>query len=90
GHKEEVLCKKHRKTKVHSPDLCHAKIRVLRFINEQKEEAIKNYLSPVIVNAIKEHATRRLDLGASVKELKKIEDYNIKKKIYKSEDSHFI
>ncbi|CAG8849296.1 29906_t:CDS:2, partial [Gigaspora margarita] len=106
--KEEVPCEKHRKMKVRQPDLCYAKIRVLRFIKEQKflverypdspdhthsieeseklkhfqlvhslveEEAIKNYLSPAIVNAIKEHTTRRLDLSTSVKELKRMKVY---------------
>ncbi|RIB21761.1 hypothetical protein C2G38_2175697 [Gigaspora rosea] len=58
--------------------------------NLVKKEAIKNYLSPAIVNAVKEYATKRLDLGASVKKLKRMEVYNIKKKGYGSQNSYLI
>ncbi|CAG8568990.1 1219_t:CDS:2, partial [Scutellospora calospora] len=121
--KDGVPSEKRRKTKVRSPDLCHTKIRVMRFVNEQKvlverypnsqdhthtiegseklkrsqvvhslmeEEAIKNYPPPAIVSAIKEYATNRLDLDASIKELKRMEVYNIKKKVNGLQDSHFI
>ncbi|CAG8857486.1 33096_t:CDS:1, partial [Gigaspora margarita] len=35
-----------------------------------EEEAVKNYSPPTIVSTIKDYATKKLDLGASVKELK--------------------
>ncbi|CAG8584332.1 38323_t:CDS:2 [Gigaspora margarita] len=35
-----------------------------------EEEAVKNYPPPTIISAIKDYATKKLDLGTSVKELK--------------------
>jgi len=46
-----------------------------------EEEAVKNYPPPTIVSAIKDYATRKLNLGASVKELKRKEVSNIKQKV---------
>ncbi|EXX77321.1 hypothetical protein RirG_010920 [Rhizophagus irregularis DAOM 197198w] len=45
------------------------------------QEAIKNYRPPEIVNAVKEYATEKLDLGESVKELRRKEVTNIKYKV---------
>uniref|UniRef100_U9T134 FAR1 domain-containing protein n=1 Tax=Rhizophagus irregularis (strain DAOM 181602 / DAOM 197198 / MUCL 43194) TaxID=747089 RepID=U9T134_RHIID len=45
------------------------------------QEAIKNYRPPEIVNAVKEYATEKLDLGESVKELRRKEVTNIKYKL---------
>jgi len=41
------------------------------------QEAIKNYRPPEIVSAVKEYATEKLDLGESVKELRRKEVTNI-------------
>lgn len=101
--KEGLSSEKRRKTKVRLPNLCQAKIRVLRLVTEQKilverfqgssehahtieeseklkrsqvvrslveKEAVKNYPSPTIVNAIKEYAAEEFDLGDSIRELR--------------------
>ena len=47
-----------------------------------EEEAAKNYPPPTIMSAIKDYATRKLDLGASVKELKRKEVSNIKQRVW--------
>ncbi|CAG8514868.1 3461_t:CDS:2 [Gigaspora margarita] len=116
GQKEGIPLEKCRKTKTCSPNLCSAKIQVLRFVSAQKvqigrynnssnhthtleesevlkhsnavqklvkEEAVKNYPPPTIVSAIKDYATRKLDLGTSVKGLKRKEVLNIKQKVNK-------
>ena len=46
-----------------------------------KEEAIKSYPPVAIVNAIKEHATDHLNLGACVEDLTRKEVTNIKYKV---------
>ncbi|CAG8809564.1 41764_t:CDS:2 [Gigaspora margarita] len=46
-----------------------------------EEEAVKNYLPPTIMSMIKDCATRKLDLDASVKELKRKEVSNIKQRV---------
>lgn len=54
------------------------------------QEAIKNYRPPEIVSAVKEYATEKLDLGESVKELRRKEVTNIKYKVRGSLDAHLI
>ena len=44
---------------------CSQAVRVL-----VEKEAMKNYPTPAIVNAVKEYASEKLDLGTSVKKLK--------------------
>ncbi|CAG8850307.1 10304_t:CDS:2, partial [Gigaspora margarita] len=46
-----------------------------------EEEAVKNYPPPTIVSTIKDYATRKLDLGVSIKRLKRKEVSNIKQKV---------
>ncbi|CAG8602966.1 9507_t:CDS:1, partial [Scutellospora calospora] len=53
-----------------------------------KEEAAKNYLPLVIMNVIKDYATRMLDLGLSVKKLKCTEVTNIKYKVCEVQNNH--
>ena len=121
--KEGILSEKRRKTKIRSANLCSAKIKISRFVAEQKvlveryqdspdhthtleeseklkrsttirnlveQEASKNYASPAIVSAVKEYATEKLDLGNSVKELKRIEVANIKYKVRGAYNTHLI
>ncbi|RHZ75272.1 hypothetical protein Glove_216g134 [Diversispora epigaea] len=79
-----------------SPDHMHSleesdklkRPQVIRHLVEQ--EALKNYRSPAIFNAVKEYAIEKMDLGASVKELKVKEVVNIKHKVRGSLDTHFI
>ncbi|CAG8814317.1 39920_t:CDS:1 [Gigaspora margarita] len=47
-----------------------------------KEEAVKNYLPPTIMSAIKDYTIRKLDLGASIKELKRKKVSNIKQRVW--------
>ncbi len=54
------------------------------------QEVSKNYRPPEILSAIKEYATENLDLGKSVKELRRKEVVNIKYKIRGSLDVHLI
>ncbi|CAB4399408.1 unnamed protein product [Rhizophagus irregularis] len=91
--KEGVSSKKRRITKIRPANMCSAKIKVQRYISEQKvliQEAVKNYRPPEIVSAVKEYATDKLDLGESVKELRRKEVTNIKYKIHGSLDAHLI
>ena len=55
-----------------------------------EKEAIKNYSPPAITAAVKEYATTKLGLGASVKELKRKEVTNIKYKIRGPMEAHLI
>ena len=61
---------------------------IVRVLVEQ--EALKNYRPPAIVSAVKEYASENLDLGASIKELRRIEVTNIKYKVRGSLDAHLI
>ncbi|CAB5217379.1 unnamed protein product [Rhizophagus irregularis] len=121
--KEGVSSKKRRITKIRPANMCSAKIKVQRYISEQKvrierfqdspdhshaleeskrlkrsqivrdlviQEAVKNYKPPEIVSVVKEYATDKLDLGESVKELRRKEVTNIKYKIHGSLDAHLI
>ena len=54
------------------------------------QKASKNYRPPEILNAVKEYATDNLNLGESVKELRQMEVMNIKYKVCRSLDAHFI
>ncbi|PKY62263.1 hypothetical protein RhiirA4_432418 [Rhizophagus irregularis] len=54
------------------------------------QEAIKNYRPPEIVNAVKEYATEKLDLGESVKELRQKKVTNIKYKVRGALDAHLV
>ena len=54
------------------------------------QEAIKNYRPPEITSAVKEYATEKLNLGESVKELRRKEVTNIKYKVRGSLDAHLI
>ena len=54
------------------------------------QEALKNYRPPEILSAVKEYATDNLDLGESVKELRRMEVTNIKYKVRGSLDAHLI
>ncbi|GBB95980.1 hypothetical protein RclHR1_02660001, partial [Rhizophagus clarus] len=54
------------------------------------QEAIKNYRPPEIVNAVKEYATEKLDLGESVKELRQKEVTNIKYKVRGALNAHLV
>jgi hypothetical protein len=54
------------------------------------QEAIKNYRPPEIVSAVKEYATEKLDLGESVKELRRKEVTNIKYKVRGALDAHLV
>ncbi len=62
-------------------------LQVVRNLVEQ--EAIKNYLLPAIVSAIKEFATEKLDLSFSIKELKCREVINIKNKVSETQNIQF-
>ncbi|CAG8838717.1 20464_t:CDS:2, partial [Gigaspora margarita] len=53
-----------------------------------EEEAVKNYSPPIIVSAIKDYATKKLDLGASIKELKRKEVSNIKQKVSEAQKNN--
>ncbi|CAG8778801.1 23807_t:CDS:2 [Gigaspora margarita] len=53
-----------------------------------EEEAVKNYSPPTIVSMIKNYATKKLDLGASVKELKQKEVSNIKQKVSEAQKNN--
>ncbi len=55
--------------------------QVIRNLVEQK--AIKNYSPLVIVSAVKEFATEKLDFDSNVKKLKYKEVTNIKNKVCK-------
>ncbi|CAG8836986.1 20060_t:CDS:2, partial [Gigaspora margarita] len=92
GRKERIFLEKHRKTKTCPSNLCFAKICVLHLESEVlkrsnavrklvEEEAVKNYSPFTIVNAIKDYTTKKLDLGVSVKELKRKEVSNVKQKV---------
>ncbi|RHZ76598.1 hypothetical protein Glove_195g8 [Diversispora epigaea] len=54
------------------------------------QEAIKNYRPPAILNAVKEYASEKMDLGTSVKELRLKEVTNIKYKVCGALDAHLI
>ncbi|RHZ88905.1 hypothetical protein Glove_20g12 [Diversispora epigaea] len=54
------------------------------------QEAIKNYRPPAILNAVKEYASEKMDLGTSVKELRLKEVTNIKYKVRGALDAHLI
>ncbi|RHZ58975.1 hypothetical protein Glove_366g25 [Diversispora epigaea] len=54
------------------------------------QEAIKNYRPPAILNAVKEYASEKMDLGTSVKELQLKEVTNIKYKVRGALDAHLI
>ncbi|CAG8837350.1 8387_t:CDS:1, partial [Gigaspora margarita] len=121
GRKDGIPLEKCRKTKTRPPNLCSAKICVLRFVGAQKvqieqynnsldhthtleesevlkrsnavrklveEEAVKNYSPPTIVSAIKDYATKKLDLGTSVKELKRKKVSNIKQKVSEAQKNN--
>ncbi|RHZ57021.1 hypothetical protein Glove_395g66 [Diversispora epigaea] len=62
--------------------------QVIRNLVEQ--EAIKNYRPPAILSAVKEYVTEKMDLSASVKELRTKEVVNIKYKIRGSLDTYLI
>ncbi|CAG8842173.1 24732_t:CDS:2, partial [Racocetra persica] len=78
GRKEGIPVEKHRKTKVCPPISASQKSgeRLKHSEAVQKlveEEATKNYPPPAITSTVKDYATRILDLGSSVKELKRAE-----------------
>ncbi|CAG8787164.1 415_t:CDS:1, partial [Cetraspora pellucida] len=55
-----------------------------------EKEAMKNYPTSAIVNAVKEYASEKLDLGTSVKELKWREVANIKYKVCGPQNTYLI
>ncbi|RHZ51906.1 hypothetical protein Glove_468g3 [Diversispora epigaea] len=54
------------------------------------QEAIKNYPPVAIVKAVKEYANNELDLGESVKDLKRKEVANIKYKLHGPLETHLV
>src|SRR5436305_11131190 len=70
-----------------SPNYMHSLLEIDRIKYSQaiqnlvENEAVKNYSPPAITSAVKEYATIKLGLGASVNELKQKEVANIKYKI---------
>ncbi|RHZ68376.1 hypothetical protein Glove_295g15 [Diversispora epigaea] len=55
-----------------------------------KIQAIKNYRPPAILNAVKEYASEKMDLGTNIKELRLKEVTNIKYKVRGAFDAHLI
>ncbi|CAG8846587.1 44600_t:CDS:2, partial [Gigaspora margarita] len=53
-----------------------------------EEEAAKDYPPTAITNVVKEYATRILDLGSSVKELRRAEVTNIKYKVCEMQNNN--
>lgn len=79
-----------------SPDHAHTLIESDRLKRSEairtivKEEAIKNYPPVAIVKAVKEYANNELNLGESVKDLKRREVANIKYKLSGPIEKHLI
>ena len=79
-----------------SPNYMHSLLEIDRIKYSQaiqnlvENEAVKNYSPPAITSAVKEYATIKLGLGASVNELKQKEVANIKYKIRGPMESNLI
>ncbi|RHZ62891.1 hypothetical protein Glove_334g17 [Diversispora epigaea] len=80
----------------YSPNYTHSleesdKIKRLQIIrNLVEQEALKNYRTPAILNAVKEYVAERMDMDACVKELRCKEIINIKYKVHGALDVHLI
>ncbi|CAG8845177.1 17269_t:CDS:2, partial [Gigaspora margarita] len=77
GRKEEVPYEKRRTMKVYTPDLCHAKIRVSRFINEERV-LVERYLnSPDHTHPIEEsEKLKRSQLVLTINKKKQLDAEN--------------
>ena len=79
-----------------SPNHMHSLLEINRIKRSQairnlvENEVVKNYSPPAITSAVKEYATIKLGLGASVNELKQKEVANIKYKIRGPMESNLI